>query len=262
MNEPSGQPSREPFATYNHESCCWRTSQQSLLSENWAEPSVTWPTSGSMRNGAVYELQTPAHPTSDAGSSSLLGTPRSSDGMKHALREDVGNPRGRLEDQVALLPTAQARDGDSRTMSACTAAKRMAAGKRNLDDAVALLPTPRATDGTKGGPNQRGSSGDLMLPSAVAQLPPTPAARDWKSSASNILDRNARPLNEVVAHLLPTPQAADGERTSHAMMRGNPTLLGAVSTGPPTDPRSADGNASSDEAHPTLWLWDDEADAS
>lgn len=32
-----------------------------------------------------------------------------------------------------------------------------------------LLPTPRATDGTKGGPNQRGSSGDLMLPSAVMQ---------------------------------------------------------------------------------------------
>jgi DNA (cytosine-5)-methyltransferase 1 len=30
-----------------------------------------------------------------------------------------------------------------------------------------LLPTPRATDGTHGGPNQRGSSGDLMLPSAV-----------------------------------------------------------------------------------------------
>lgn len=36
-------------------------------------------------------------------------------------------------------------------------------------EAVALLPTPRATDGTKGGPNQHGSSGDLMLPSAVVQ---------------------------------------------------------------------------------------------
>lgn len=35
--------------------------------------------------------------------------------------------------------------------------------------AAKLLPTPRATDGTKGGPNQRGSSGDLMLPSAVHQ---------------------------------------------------------------------------------------------
>jgi len=33
-----------------------------------------------------------------------------------------------------------------------------------------LLPSPRATDGTKGGPNQRGSSGDLMLPSAVVAL--------------------------------------------------------------------------------------------
>ena len=33
--------------------------------------------------------------------------------------------------------------------------------------AVGMLPTPRASDGAKGGPNQRGSSGDLMLPSAV-----------------------------------------------------------------------------------------------
>jgi len=43
--------------------------------------------------------------------------------------------------------------------------------------AVSLLPTPRATDGTKGGPNQRGSSGDLMLPSAVHLLP-TPSVAD------------------------------------------------------------------------------------
>jgi DNA (cytosine-5)-methyltransferase 1 len=40
-----------------------------------------------------------------------------------------------------------------------------------------MLPTPRATDGTNGGPNQRGSSGDLMLPSAVHLLP-TPAVND------------------------------------------------------------------------------------
>lgn len=36
-----------------------------------------------------------------------------------------------------------------------------------LEDAVALLPTPRASDGKKGGPNQRGSSGDLALSAAV-----------------------------------------------------------------------------------------------
>lgn len=54
---------------------------------------------------------------------------------------------------------------------------------RNLGAEVrVLLPTPRATDGTKGGPNQRGSSGDLMLPSAV--LLPTPTATDRRSSGS------------------------------------------------------------------------------
>lgn len=40
----------------------------------------------------------------------------------------------------------------------------------NVEVQWMLLPTPRATDGTKGGPNQRGSSGDLMLPSAVSGL--------------------------------------------------------------------------------------------
>ena len=38
---------------------------------------------------------------------------------------------------------------------------------QRVPDMNTLMPTPRATDGTKGGPNQRGSSGDLMLPSAV-----------------------------------------------------------------------------------------------
>jgi hypothetical protein len=39
-----------------------------------------------------------------------------------------------------------------------------------LLDAVRLLPTPRATDGEKGGPNQRGSKGDLTLPSAAHRI--------------------------------------------------------------------------------------------
>ena len=73
-------------------------------------------------------------------------------------------------------------------------------GGTDLRTTVALLPTPRSADGTKDGPNQRGSSGDLMLPSAV--------------------------------QLLPTPQSADSERTSLTMFRGdgNLTLLGATSS--------------------------------
>ncbi|MFF2041812.1 hypothetical protein ACFVVX_15390 [Kitasatospora sp. NPDC058170] len=48
----------------------------------------------------------------------------------------------------------------------------------NLSDLVEhLLPTPRASDGTKGGPNQRGSKGDLTLPFAAARLQPAPTAQ-------------------------------------------------------------------------------------
>jgi DNA (cytosine-5)-methyltransferase 1 len=72
---------------------------------------------------------------------------------------------------VDLLPTPTARDGDGRGEGdAPYWQKRAAEGRTNglpLGAALALLPTPRATDGTKGGPNQRGTSGDLMLPSAV-----------------------------------------------------------------------------------------------
>ena len=57
-------------------------------------------------------------------------------------------------------------------------------GGTNLRTAVVdLLPTPRATDGTKGGPNQRGSSGDLMLPSAVNLLP-TPRTQNNENRQS------------------------------------------------------------------------------
>lgn len=92
-------------------------------------------------NGQVQELK-------------LLSTPRSADGMTHVLRENVKNPRGRLEDEISLLPA------------------------------------PRATDGTKGGPNQRGSSGDLMLPSAVHRLLPTPTAMDSKASGGAVGSSN------------------------------------------------------------------------
>ena len=41
---------------------------------------------------------------------------------------------------------------------------------RNLGKEVRLLPTPRASDGPHGGPNSRGSKGDLALPAAAHQF--------------------------------------------------------------------------------------------
>jgi len=55
-------------------------------------------------------------------------------------------------------------------------------GCANLADDVTQWPTARGTDGTKDGPNQKGSSGDLMLPSAAAQWG-TPTGNDYKDGA-------------------------------------------------------------------------------
>lgn len=55
-----------------------------------------------------------------------------------------------------------------------------------------MMPTPRATDGTKGGPNQRGSSGDLMLRSAVQphNLLPTPVRADSEGTRNSTANRS------------------------------------------------------------------------
>jgi DNA (cytosine-5)-methyltransferase 1 len=123
---------------------------------------------------------------------------------------------GGVGDGLSLLPTPMARLGDNRgAPTAELAARRMGEeGRRNLDDAIALLPKPRATDGTKGGPGQRGSSGDLMLPSAVMLLP-TPAARDAGRGAG-WGDQPGRPLSETIHRLLPTPTAKDSDGSRNA----------------------------------------------
>lgn len=85
----------------------------------------------------------------------LLPTPMGRDGTSgpgHALTAQ-GSPDLRTV-APGLLPTPDAGHGRKTTRTGPLLA-------------VELLPTPRATDGTKGGPNQRGSAGDLTLPSAA-----------------------------------------------------------------------------------------------
>ncbi|WP_420169799.1 hypothetical protein [Streptomyces violaceoruber] len=109
----------------------------------------------------------------------------------------------------------------------------------DLRTTVTLLPTPRASDGEKGGPNQRGSKGDLALPAVAHRigseaLLPTPRASDTGTPGRPASEGFRPPLSQVVLPLFPTPTAADGDRTSPTYGRGNPTLTGAVSPPPST----------------------------
>ena len=68
----------------------------------------------------------------------------------------------------------------------------------DLNSQAVAWPTPRATDGTKGGPNQAGSKGDLMLPSAAAQWP-TPTSSQPGGTAEAHVARKLKSMGRTHA---------------------------------------------------------------
>lgn len=112
---------------------------------------------------------------------------------------DVGACHGRFRVFVVAWPA----DAESVGWEWRRASRSGWAGPADGDSGPLRLPTPRATDGTKGGPNQRGSSGDLMLPSAIAQLLPTPTVMDSASSGGKPLGVNVS-LTDATVRLADT----------------------------------------------------------
>ncbi len=99
--------------------------------------------------------------------------------MQTAHGNGNGHGKSLSIEALRLLPTPRTSDTNG--------AGAHGNGGIDLRTTVSLMPTPRATDGTKGGPNQRGSSGDLMRPSAVHQVLPTPhTLQDWGTYAAAI----------------------------------------------------------------------------
>lgn len=135
----------------------------------------------SLPNALVALLPTPA--VNDMGAAY---TPEEWDAWTAEMKAKHGNGNGHGKslnvEAQRLLPTPNASDAKQGFVTQEQHEARASAKKAsnpNLGDLhqdlayiaqTQLLPTPRATDGTKGGPNQRGSSGDLMLPSAVSAL--------------------------------------------------------------------------------------------
>lgn len=163
----------------------------------------------------------------------------------------VGACHGRFRVFIAAYPRGEVGEFWAGLRARVTAG--LGWGRPGDDDSPAalnLLPTPRATDGTKGGPNQRGSSGDLMLPSAVALLP-TPSASAfndtedldaWSARRDRVRESAGNgngfgvPLG-VAVRLLPTPT------TEPATGNGHARNLGAEARLLPT-PSAADANSS------------------
>lgn len=190
----------------------WRTSVASLLPPPplWTKPKglsksgrppeswENWPSAGGMRNGSLFQRPTWAPAMGGSGGSASRG--------------------GRWT-------TPQAHDVTERGSGQQPTAK---AGNACLARDARTWPTPRGTDGTKGGPNQAGSKGDLMLPSAAAQWP-TPAARDAKGANSEEHctvtgggRKHMDQLSNFVAHSLHLAQPILRGETSSPADHGSP----------------------------------------
>lgn len=234
----------------------WRTSQASLLPPPplWTKPKASlknaqppeswenWPTAGGTRNGSLFQRPKWAPAMGANGGSAGRGewmTPNVPNGGRHVppelvesrgMTEDGKKRTVGLESQTKYWATPRANDAEKRGQ---------VAHRPNMPDLVGqsqAWPTPRGTDGTKGGPNQAGSKGDMMLPSAAAQWP-TPSAsiandgespETWHARAAKLKEKHGNgngaglPLT-VAASQWPTPAARDSKGPNseqHALETG------------------------------------------
>lgn len=168
----SGHGSRKVLGFLDRESLCWKTSPP-IFGEGSTLSAQTLPVWGIASHGVLQELPTSERPTNDVDSSSspLLKTPNANlainGGSQHPDKRKSGGHGPTLADEVEwLLPSPKASDSQRGGMDP----HELKWNSPNLSSIGMLLPTLWASDGTNGGPNQRGSSGDLMLPSVAFSL--------------------------------------------------------------------------------------------
>nr|WP_238400055.1 hypothetical protein [Kocuria indica] len=100
--------------------------------------------------------------------------------------------------------------------------RRTSAHHTNAPECLSL-PTPRASEGEKGGPNQKGSSGDLTLSSAIVRMLPTPTTNLGENGGSQDPTKrraggHSVSLQDVAEHLLlPTPRTTRGGSATETM---------------------------------------------
>jgi hypothetical protein len=159
----SGRSTGGLLASYDPVSSSWRTSQACLVS-GWQPFSETFPRSGLMLSGTVFQL-VPSAPLTDATEFGLLPTPVAKEG---GYNQGGGSGRvGPIRPTLSMM------------------ARR------------AMWPTPRANDAEKRGDFANDPRNGLP---AAAKYWPTPTTRDWRSGCASqeTMERNARPLSEVV----------------------------------------------------------------
>lgn len=147
-----------------------------------------------------------------------------------AKKKLQGHGMANLNDQAMLAswPTTSVRDHKGGYHGGRIRDGKISTDTLDVTAQLATWPTPKATDGEKGGPNQKGSRGDLSMPSAAALTHwSTPKASDHQFEAveskalRNAKHKAAGNTKGVGGLTLPmqgslaswnTPAASDGQR--------------------------------------------------
>lgn len=229
MTDTSGPTSPTPFAYYDPDESCWKTSQGTFPWDS-ATYSATWPRSGMTRGGAAFELPTPAPLTDGSACSSLLATP--------AAQE----PGGTVE---AHLQRKNRHDGANRTKPSHlslqvtqllpTPAASNLYGDMEVEDFEALRERWKAKHGN-------GNGHGTPLGIAVKSLP-TPTAMDSAGSRNSTARRRPNSTGN------PGDTLTDAVWKQHGAPPWAKTNL--LSIGVSTPPPSPDGNTPSADPHPT-----------
>lgn len=221
MSAGSGRISPQPFAFFDRDGLCWKTSVLSLY-EDLLPSKLTWPRSGICVRGYAYARPMWALRTGASGSSwspfSLLRTPTAqlavNGGSQPPAKRLAGGHQPTLADQVEhdlpVLPTPRTTDRGGMHFSPSTLAGRHG---RDLAPVVGslgpvpLLPTPAA-----------GNFNDGETPAAAAARRARELAKRYNGNGGG------EQLAPVVAalELLPTPTTANGRNSRAAdPSRGN-----------------------------------------
>jgi len=192
------------------------TSLQVKVQTAWATPDCNTSTYSNGHIGQNIREQasqwlTPNVPNVPNGGRSVSAELVASKGMtEDGEKKTVG-----LESQTKHWGTPQARDYRSPdspdSPDSPNYQRKLREGYSiDLNSQAASWPTPRATDGTKGGPNQAGSKGDLMLPSAAAQF----RVNSADMNSPNTSDATDAPIAKAKGSILPvlawpTPASRD-----------------------------------------------------
>jgi hypothetical protein len=172
MSDTCGLTSCEPFAKWDQDSSCWKTSEATSL---WALTlsSLTLPTWGGLHGGELCEHPTPALATNVLDYSSLptpAAIPGASD-LNFQVSGDGRTKPNKLGWAIGeMLPTPTTDDAGNIT--------RESGAFQSLTRSVRELPTPTSRDWK--GHNQRGD--DTCLTGALLPTPTSQAAKHGELS--------------------------------------------------------------------------------